>query len=365
MRYRTRLAIAGAMPCAFMPMSAHASGLDIIRQNYSVLFEQGTVIETNTAFIAPKVEGTISAPGFGATGDVLPNFWVGSLGLKTDLSDSFSLAVIGDRPYYADMQFNQFAIGPVTTTYETLEFTALLRYKFDNRWSVFGGPRLSTFEAKVDTFGLKYDLDTSTAFGYTAGLAYEDADTGLLARLAYKSPMYHHPNGNGMTVTTSGIYPVTGEFDVELPQSVMLDVRAPILPTTFLLGSITWNEWSALKIRPGQNTGDKLFSATNYDDNWVFEAGLAQFLTEHWIVSGSVTYDTGTRQPAGLDTIYSHQTTYAAGLTYLNDKVQITGTVGYTALGDSRGDSASASFAPARYADNDVWSSRLNMIFKF
>lgn len=366
MFHKTLLALAGTAACGVLPAPAAAGALDVLRQDYGLLFEQGTVIESDTAFIAPSIKGNIAAPGFGDTGDVAPNFWIGGLGVKTDLTSDLSLAVIGDQPYYADLEFTDFPIGPVTTVYKTLEFTALLRYKFDDRWSVFGGPRLGTFEADVNTFGIKYNLDRSTAWGYTAGVAYEIADTGTLARLAYKSPLKFNSAGSGLAVTPGGgFYPVIGDIDVQLPQSVILDVRVPILPTTFFLGSITWNEWSAMKLRPAQNSGNSGFSATNYDNNWVFEAGLAQFLTEHWIVSGSVTYDTGSHEEPGLDTVFSHLTTYAAGLTYLDDKFQITGTVGYTAVGSTSGAAENLGFAQANYSGNNAWSSRLNVIVKF
>lgn len=342
---------------------AYASGLEVFRQNYGVLFESGNVVQFDGGYVTPFIRGTVNAPGFGPTGSVAPPFGVFGFAGKYTYSDALSLAIIAEKLDHANLSFSNFALGPVNSNINTAEYTGLMRYKFNENWSMFGGLRFSSASATVNTFGFSSRLSNDLALGYTVGGAYEVTELGSLFRLAYKSPITHSMTGSGMTLTPAFTpIPVIGPVDFQLPQSVMVDGRMPIFENTFALFSATWTNWAATKLRLGQNSGSQA-SATNYDNAWLVEGGLARFLTSNWIAAGWVSYDTGSHEKPGLDTVYSNLVTYSGSLTYLADKYRITGTIGYTTVGNIVG--LSSTGAPVSYKNNSAMVYKIETVFKF
>ena len=362
---------AGIAALPLLSVSANAAGLDVVRQSYDILYEKGTVLQTTVTSVNPDTSGTIAGI---PTGNVGPGYFTGSVGIKTDVNDLFSLAFIIDRPYYNEVSFPK-ALGSVYGRYATDEATGLVRYKFAENWSIFGGVRLARFQGETSTStGTSFNLDAGYGVGYTLGMAFEVPDFGILARVAYKSPIKFSLKGAGSTVVATGLaspatiqFPLNGTYDIDLPQSVMFDVRVPVNEKNFLLGSVTWNDWSATQVKIYQNLGSGV-SATNYNNNWVFNIGAGHFLTDDLIVSGSFSYDTGTGKVPGYDTVYGDQKTFALALTYLQEKYRITGAVGYTLFGDTKGNNTGitpGASIPVSYSDNTAITAQLQLTYKF
>lgn len=369
---KTKFALAAGLAAwPLMTACAHAAGLDVVRQSYDVLFEKGMVLQGTATSVSPFTSGTIGGVG---TGNVGPSYFTGSVGFKADINDYFSLAFIADRPYYNEVSFPK-VLGSVYGKYLADEYTGLVRYKFADNWSVFGGARVARFEGVTNTgTGTAFNLAAGYGVGYTAGVAFEVPDFGILARLAYKSPINFSLNGTGSTVVPTGLaapatvqVPLNGTYSVQLPQSVMFDARVPISQTTFLTGAVTWNDWSATQVKLYKNLGLGN-SATNFNNNWVFTVGAGHFLTENLILSGSFTYDTGTGKIPGYDTVYSDQKTFAVALTYLQEHYRITGAVGYTLFGDTSGINtgiAPGTPVPVKYSGNSAFTGQVQLTYKF
>ena len=94
---RTLLALTALASTTSM---AHAVGLDRSGQRIGVLFETGNHVELRFGFTSPSLDGVaIPLAGGAPTGNVADDFLIVSGGIKFDVNDKLSFAIIGDEPY--------------------------------------------------------------------------------------------------------------------------------------------------------------------------------------------------------------------------------------------------------------------------
>ena len=110
------------------------------------------------------------------------------------------------------------------------------------------------------------------AFGATAGITLEPRE-GTTIGLGYRSQMTHDLEGTFHSLAT-GPGSVPGVATVNLPDIVTLSARQVITPTTRLLGTIEWTNWSVFKDLPLALPGvGGLDVKANWHDGWFFSVG--------------------------------------------------------------------------------------------
>lgn len=312
---------------------AFAGGVERSAQSVAILFEQGRYVELNFGHFSPDVSGR-STTGV-ASGDMSSSYNSFSLGYKMDVGEKMDFALIIDQPIGADVAYpagTGYLLGAGTGSTAELSssaITGLLRYKFENNVSVYGGLRYQTVKGVVALPFLGYTLTTNndSELGYVVGVAWEKPEIAARVALTYNSAITHSLESVEGGVTTAG-------FDTEVPQSVNLEFQTGIAKDTLLFGSIRWQEWSAFRIDP-PNYAPAAPLVSYASDRVTYNLGVGRRFNETW--SGAVTL--GYEKPDGEITGNLGPTDGFASIglaaTYTMDNMKITGGVRYVDIGDA------------------------------
>ncbi len=340
----TRIVAASAALLASTAL-AHAGGIERSNQSMAILFEEGTYAELGFGFADPNLSGSNAG---GASGDMAASFNTTSLSYRQDLSDNLSFAIIFDQHVGADVSYptSTYAVpappaaAPTTTSGTTADvsgraLTALLRYETESNFSVYGGLRLSTIEgvANVPFIGLGYslDVDGGQELGYVIGAAYEIPEIAFRVALTYSSEITHTLSGTNTGPLGGG--PTATSFESTIPQSVMLEAQTGIAENTLLFGSARWVQWSAFDITPPALGGSSLVNYSN--DTVTYTLGVGRRFNENW--SGAVTI-AHEPQAGGNATNLGPADGFTAasvGLTWENERFEVSGGVRYISFADS------------------------------
>ncbi|MEO0831314.1 MAG: outer membrane protein transport protein, partial [Pseudomonadota bacterium] len=317
------------------------------------------------------------------------NFLTFGAGLKADLSDKLSIAVLFDQPFGSDITYDGIGatteLGGTTAIANTVSYTALLRYKFSDRISAHGGLRLQQADGNIALSGLAYgpafslagfgattfngysvELGHDFGVGFVLGAAYEIPDIALRVALTYNSAITHEFD----TVESSTLEAAlngTSVTEVETPQSINLDFQSGIAKDTLVFGSVRWAEWSEFKIDPELFTPLAGGGLVDLDDSVTYTIGVGRRFTEQFSASVSYTYeaedDDDLVSPLaptnGLNAIT------LAGRWTTPDGVRISGGLRYSMLGDARPETGTPDVERADFTDNSALTLGLRVGFSF
>jgi len=280
-----------------------------------------------------------------AYADVGNNFSLVGAGFKHDLSEKLSFGLILDQPYDSDVVYGgspaTTLLGGTTAEASSYGMTALLRYKFDDRFSVYGGPRMVKADGTITLSGLAYAgaglsgynvrFSSDSGFGYVVGAAYEIPEIALRAALTYHSPI-------DLSFSTLETFPGapgaanTGKTSAEVPQSVSLDFQTGIAQNTLLLGRIRWSEWEAFTLNPPSAVPN----LSELDNTFTYEIGVGRRFTEKFSASIMFRYEEeeGNSLVSPLKPSSGQTGVTLAGKYQINEKVSLSGGVQYLWLGD-------------------------------
>jgi long-chain fatty acid transport protein len=311
---------------------AQAGGVERSSQSVAILFEQGRYAELSFGHFDPSVSGRLGGVG-ASSGDMSGSYNTWSLGYKMDIGDRMAFAMILDQPIGADIDYptgTGYPLAGSTAKLTSSAITALLRYKFENNVSVYGGLRYETVHGEVflPIVG-SYRLDTNydSELGYVVGVAWEKPEIAARVALTYNSAITH-------SLESVEFGALAGTFDTEIPQSLNLEFQTGIAKDTLLFGSIRWQEWKAFVINPPfypptTNLVDYASNRTTYN------LGLGRRFNENW--SGAVTVGYEKSDGAITGNLGPTDGFKSVGLaaTYTMDNVKITGGVRYVDIGDA------------------------------
>ncbi len=372
--------IAASAATTLLASTALASGLDRTGQPMDLIFEKGNYVELSFAHTTTSIEGTDLVGN--ATGDVGKSFNMIGGGLKTDLNDRLSLAVIFDQPWGVDIDYP--GDGPSTSAFDfepLLEgtmaeansnaVTAILRYKLNDRFSVHGGLRYQQIDGEITLSGDAYnrtlplsgynvDVDRDGAFGWVAGAAYEIPDIALRFALTYQSEIEHDFALTETLPAALGGSVLNTSTKTKTPQSVNLDFQSGIAKDTLLFGGIRWAEHSVTDLVPPTLGRDLI----DLDDSITYTIGVGRRFNENW--SGSLAYIyedvDGDDLVSPLAPVHGLQA-IRLGIQYQNDKIKVAAGIRYTKLGDAV--AAPGGSSAANFRDNDAISFGLKVGYYF
>jgi long-subunit fatty acid transport protein len=346
-------ALTGA--AAFMLTTAPviAGGIERAPQSLGILFEQGNYAELSFGAVDPTVEGRDIA-GF-RTGDVAQGFGFFGLGYKHQFNDNLSAAFIVEQPFGADLLYptaplppnpantGSPVLGGTRVQVDSTTYTALLRYKFENNFSVHGGIRGSHAEGGVmldgagysSTAGYDLDIDGEWGVGYVVGAAYEIPDIAARVSLTYNSPIEH----DFQMTESGGPLPTTfeGEYTVKTPRSWTLEGQTGIAADTLLFGSVRWVNWSEFKVDNflfpiARGAGVPL---VELEDTTTYTIGVGRKFTENWSGALSFLYEDSEDGLISPLAPPNGRKAITAAAIYTMDQFKITTGVNYTKLGGS------------------------------
>lgn len=358
---------------------AYAGGIERAPQSLGILFEQGNYAELSFGGASPDVSGR-DVLGFD-TGDVASGYGFFSLAYKHQFTQNLSGAIIIEQPFGADLSYAPAAeggsamLGGTGVTVDSTTYTALLRYKFDNNFSVHGGIRGSRAEGEVSLSGLAYGplsgynvkLDSSWGVGWVAGIAYEIPDIAARISLTYNSPVEHDFD----TTESSAFGQLDSRTEVKTPRSWTLEGQTGIAEDTLLFGSIRWVKWSEFKVSPqvlvaappsgfGVDGG-----LVELEDSTTYTIGVGRRFTDNWSGSASFTYE-----PTGDDLVSPLAPTNGRkGITlaaiYTMDNLKITTGINYTKLGNAKPETGTPDVQRAAMRGNDLWGIGVKVGYSF
>lgn len=396
--------ITAAMFCAFgiCSTSASAAGLDRSFQSVSSIFgSQGASF--SFALVNPKVHGS---DALGNTYEVGQSYSNVALSYTQELTDKFTLGVIVDQPFGADVSYNNSpatsVLGGTGADLSSEALTIVGKYKFGDRISVFGGAKFQQVRASVDLNGIAYrnaipvagvaraagvdsallgaalqgdpaaqaalgaalptlagqvaaqqanfdaggyrfNMDTDDSVGFLMGAAYEIPDIALRFSATYHFEIDHTSN----TVENLGAISQSGTVDYKTPQSLNLEFQTGIAPNTLLLASYRWTDFSEVDVVPDLLGSDLV----NLDDGHRFTLGVARRFNESLVGSVTVSYE-----PTGDDDLVSPlgPTDGLWGISvagrYSTENMNLSGGINYSVLGDARPEVGGT--AVANFSDN-------------
>lgn len=309
---------------------ALAGGVERSSQSVAILFEQGRYAELSFGRFAPDVSGTLGAA---SSGDMAGDYNSWSLGYKMDLGDRMAFAMILDQPIGANVSYptgTGYALAGSTAKLSSSAITALLRYKFENNVSVYGGLRYETVHGEVALPFLSYTLNTNhdNALGYVVGVAWEKPEIAARVALTYNSAITHSLESTERGVATAG-------FETEVPQSVNLEFQTGVAKDTLVFGSIRWVEWTAFVIDPPGYTPPTT-PLVDYASNRVtYNLGLGRRFNESWSGAVTIGYEKADGQPTGNLGPTDGFKSVGLAATYTMDNLKITGGIRYVDIGDA------------------------------
>lgn len=398
--------------------SAHAGGLDRSGQSVASIFNN-TGATLSFGATAPKVTGT---DDLGNSYDVGQGYSSISASYTRKLTDQFTIGVIFDQPFGADVRYNNAPSASMLggtgadLSSEALSFVA--KYKVTDRFSVFGGLKAQNVRADVDLNGLAYQsaisvsavasgagvdsttlgaallgdpnavtalgglanvaalgaqvTSLSTAFGATGGYSFNmDTDTspGGLIGVAYEIPdialrfaATYHFEMDHTSDTTENLFGMTvnSTVDYKTPQSLNLEFQTGIAADTLLTASYRWTDFSEVDVVPTLLGSDLV----NLDDSHRFTIGVARRFNENFVGLINLQYEKESNDdlvsPLGPT---NGQIGITIGGRYSKDNVNISGGINYTKLGDAQAEVGGQ--AQASFTGNSALSAGLRIEVKF
>ncbi|UXX82526.1 OmpP1/FadL family transporter [Roseovarius pelagicus] len=341
---------------------AYAGNLDRTKTPIDIIFEQGSYAELSFGFAMPSVTGVDSLGN--AISNVGADISAIGAGLKLQLSDHFSLAIIYDQPYGVDLEYGgnpaTTLLGGTMAKAESDELKILFRYGITDRIAVYGGPRIVGADGNITLSGLAYGglngynarFSSDQGLGYVLGAAYEIPEIAFRAALTYHSEV----ELNMQTTETfpGGAPAATGSTKSTLPQSVKLQVQSGVAQNTLLFGSIRWSEWSVFTLNP-PSPAPNLASMV---DAWTYEIGVGYRFSDKF--SASVTYsyedEEGNNLVSPLAPNFGNQSLTLGGKYQVTDQLSLAGGVKYTWLGDAFPVTNPPNTPRASFSNNDAIS---------
>ncbi len=266
-----------------------------------IMFEPGNYVEGSLVYGDPAVSGD-DALGF-LTGDVAKSFTTGSLGIKLQFSERLAGALIYNQPYGIDVAYGSDSpiFSGTTTNWDSNALTALLRYKFDDNWSVYGGLRgvQNSGDAVVSgagagaLAGYQADLSEELDYGYLIGASYEIPDIALRVALTFASSIDVDATATeSVPAAAGGPATLTSDLNYELPKSLTLDFQSGVAPKTLVFGPVRWVEWSRFNISPAFYTGAVGQPLASWPEDVItYELGVAHQATDRLALASTISYE--------------------------------------------------------------------------
>jgi len=331
-----RVKIAGMVAALLgSAVAANAGGFERSSQDFDILFEQGTVIDTTGTFVAPqrKLKNIRGSVVGAATGGINPitrrpydtevdeakSYWVPKFSAKVDLSDDLACAAQYRQPWGIHTDVGTDTVRMFTAIEQKIsshDYGLNCSYRFSagekGFFRILGGvsyqelrgeqtrmlPMQGPLPFRVGTLDVE-----DKSVGWRLGAAYELPEYAIRASLVYQSKVSYDLEGKVGNVIPGTSVNVLGE--VATPQSLEFKFQTGIAPDWLAFGSVKWVDWSSIdrvsfvndsgapyaRFQPGQEvTALNLY----FKDGWTVSGGVGHKFNDQWSAAATVTWDRGT-----------------------------------------------------------------------
>ena len=344
---------------------AAAGGLDRSGQSIGAIFEDGDYAELSFGSISPNVSGVGFSSGFApgtTTGNVTPDYTQLGLAYKSQLTDEFSLAIIYDQPFGAQVDYDTGSSYVLTTTSAEVEsdgVTVLGRYEINPNISFHGGLRYVQKQGNYNRAAIpdqktayQSDYSSDNGVGYVIGGAYEREDIALRLAVTYSSEIDLELESSGLGSTA---------LTTTLPESVNVEFQTGIAADTLLFGSVRYVAWDGFQlVDDSPSTPSPI---VDYDDDvYTYTLGVGRRITDQLSASFAIGYENSTDDTTGNLGPTDGYISYQIGAEYTMDNgVAVSGGIRYVNIGDA------VTNAPISgvFNDNDAVALGLKIAYNF
>jgi long-subunit fatty acid transport protein len=339
--------------------AAYAGGMDRSGQSITALFEEGTYAEISFGSVSPDVSGiglnAINQPG-ASSGSVAPDYTQVGFAFKTDLNEDWSLAIIMDQPFGANVDYATpgYIVYESGAEVKSTGFTILAQYHVDENVSVYGGPRMvraSGFYQANDPLngpGVDYrsDYSSDTDVGFVLGAAYEIPEIALRAAVTYSSETSFEMDGTA------------GDLTATMPQSVNVDFQTGIAANTLAFANIRWAEWSEATV--DDTLAGNLADFGN-EDVTTYTVGVGRRFTDNFAAQFAVSYEKDFGAAVSNLAPTDGYISYSLGGAYtFTNGMELSGGIRYVDLGDATTENIGSSFT-----DNSATAIGLKLAYNY
>ena len=292
---------------ALFAFGANAGELDRSQQPIGAVFAPSGTFEFSLGHVRPSVTG--SDIGNTGTYDAVESYTQLGGAYTQAINDQFSYAIIVDQPFGSDVFYDADPLtsnlGGTSATIDTTSLTFVGRYKFNERFSVYGGPRFQEAGGSVDLNGAAYrtafgaraaatrlglttsDLAAASAGDPAAGAAVAAAlvGAGVIPAAAAANPAIVGQALRGVVGAAQTAFNDAGGYRVELEDDIRVGYvlgAAYEIPDIALRASITYNSKIEYEVDtneqlfgPSVGTGDTAYE-TPQSVNLDFQTGIAE-----------------------------------------------------------------------------------------
>lgn len=346
--------------------AAQAGGLDRSGTPIDIIFEDGNYAQLSYGYVSPDVTGSDLLGN--SISNVADNFGVLGGGFKLDFGDHVSFAFIYDQPYGSDVLYGGSSattlLGGTLATASSDGITTLLRYKMDNGFSIYGGPRLIQARGRIALGGLAYgpangynvNFASDQGVGFVTGISYE------IPKIAFRTSLTYHSAIDLDFATTEnfgggGI--ASGKTNTNAPKSIKLAIQSGVAPNTLVFGSVRYVDWQQFTLIP------PLLAANlaQLDSSYTYELGIGRRFTDRLSARASFTYDS-----KGSDSLVSPlaptngSRAITVGAKYkVNDTIDVSGGIRYTWLNDAKPETGTPDTQRGTFKHNNAVSVGLQL----
>ncbi|MEM8824954.1 MAG: outer membrane protein transport protein, partial [Pseudomonadota bacterium] len=266
-------------------------------------------------------------------------------------------------------------------------YTALARWKFNDRVSAHAGFRIQQLNAAVSLSGTGYGAlngysgvyDGDTAPGFQVGFAYEIPEIAFRISATYFSEIEHKLTADetlppaiaalvGLPSLPPGFSLVDeNDFEIDTPQAVNINFQTGIAPDTLLFASFRFADYSALSVRPPEFAGitPPSTSLVSIDPVRDYTLGVGRQFTDRIAASLTLNFsDTGPDDNVSpLAPINGRFGITLGGSFQVNESLELAGGVNYTRFIAANPTVAGVSLAD--FDDNDAVAAGISIGYRF
>ncbi len=369
----------------------HAGGLERSNQFLDPLFEPGNYLELSYGHVSPRITGTDLPlgpyPGGERTGNVASSYTNAGFAYKHQFNELWSVAVIVDQPFGADIRYptsGSINLGGTGVTVNNTDLTGIVRFAVpESGFGVHAGLRAARTDGHVTLGGASFgpisgyrvDVDRDTAYGWLAGVSWERPEIAARVSLTYNAVIEHDFDitERGPLVDPDGPGPAPAlplldgqsRLTVKTPKSWNLEFQTGIDPETLVFGSIRWVDWSGFRVVPErllQVTGSGL---VDLGDTTTFTIGIGRRFTQAWSGAASFTYEKSGKDLVSPLAPVNGQKGVSLAAIYTRDRIRITTGISYVRLGNARPETGTPDTARAEVEGSHAWGVGVRIGYSF
>ncbi|MEO0343362.1 MAG: outer membrane protein transport protein [Pseudomonadota bacterium] len=293
----TKKLLATTALVAVASTTAHAEGIERFNLSTSFMFEEGTYVEAFYGQVTPDLPATDGVGGFAGVSDqdVGEDFDVFGASFKMDVSERFSVGVtFNNQLAGADIEWDPL---PIAADVQITGLTLMGKYQVNENISLLGGIKRaelkeSTLEVPLVGAETWESSGGDDGYGYVIGAAYEIKDIALRAVLTYESEIQIDPD----LESVNGGGGADGQADLSIGDVWNLSFQTGVAQNTLAFANIRYSKWDDNQgFVPTDPfvVGVSQAQVTDFGDGYSYTIGVAQRLSDQWVLSASYFHDPG------------------------------------------------------------------------